>query len=189
MLPMNSRYSPRRPNGPLLDAGVGSLPSAPTAAVPIARSLLASAPASDYSSRRSYSTTISRSTAVCTSPTSTFTPLATDFPPAPGIRSRMALTPWANPPPIAGTPGTSRVAGPAIFAPTPSAIVVWPRDPGRFRAAPPHSSRRACPMIDDAVASLAETGRVDHTFSRWHVPVTQRPRRIHTGAALPGRCT
>lgn len=28
-----------------------------------------------------------------------------------------------------------------------------------------------------------------NTEASGHVPVPQRPRRIHTGAALPGRCT
>src|SRR3954470_5993700 len=45
---------------------------------------------------------------------------------APGIRSRSAPMVRAAPPPSAYTPATSRVAMPAIFCTTPSAMVVRP---------------------------------------------------------------
>ncbi|VXC02391.1 hypothetical protein NOCARDAX2BIS_400080 [Nocardioides sp. AX2bis] len=74
-----------------------------------------------------YSATMSRSTAAWRSPTSTATPcvrLVRD----PGIRSRIAPTARAAPPPRACTPSISRAAIPAIFDTTVSAIEVRPSD-------------------------------------------------------------
>jgi hypothetical protein len=73
-----------------------------------------------------YSTTTSRSTAGCFSPTSTATPCATLGPDEPGMRSRIEPNARAAPPPSLYTPDTSRVAIPAIFWTTLSAIDVFP---------------------------------------------------------------
>src|SRR5438874_648961 len=76
---------------------------------------------------------MSRSSAVCTSPTSALTPRVTDRPP-PGTRSRTAPKVRARPVPMACTPTTSRAASPAIFSTTPSAMVVRPRTAGSAAA-------------------------------------------------------
>src|SRR5918997_115742 len=75
-----------------------------------------------------YSTTTSRSMAAWRSPTSTLTPCVTPrLGPDPGSLSRIAPSARAAPVPMECTPAISRVAMPAIFETTESAMLVLPR--------------------------------------------------------------
>ena len=113
-----------------------------------------------------YSTTMVRSTAAWRSPTSTATPwllLAR----APGMRSRTAPIARAAPLPKPSTPLTCRVASPAIFDTTVSAIVVLPWLVSRSLPRPAAvagarvdavaSLRGVCGLLEPAAPLAAET--------------------------------
>src|SRR5215203_1082183 len=105
-----------------------------------------------------YSTTTSRSMAAWRSPTSTPTPCVTPRAgPDPGSLSRMAPSARAAPEPMAWMPAISRVAMPAIFETTESAMLVLPRSESSGLLPPPEVV--AGVVVVSAIVGCSSFGR------------------------------